>query len=63
MKAALRSTDRDSKRPAVPPVGACSRCPACGSEECRVLEELGTYCQTMAAAGAVPGSRGARRRV
>ena len=62
MKAVLRSTVREPRRPVEPLGGSCSRCPVCGSEECRVLEELGTYCQTMAAAGAASGSRGARRK-
>jgi hypothetical protein len=28
----------------------CTRCPVCATETCAVLEELGTYCQTMCAA-------------
>jgi hypothetical protein len=28
----------------------CTRCPVCASEECKVLEELGMYCETMCAA-------------
>ena len=28
----------------------CTSCPVCGSEECLMLEELGTYCRTMTAA-------------
>ncbi|MBK6405766.1 MAG: hypothetical protein IPN03_10710 [Holophagales bacterium] len=32
------------------PAATCTSCPVCGSEECLMLEELGTYCRTMTAA-------------
>ncbi len=28
----------------------CARCPVCSTEACKVLEELGMYCETMCAA-------------
>jgi len=28
----------------------CLDCPACGTEECRTLQELGMYCETAVAA-------------
>ena len=31
------------------PAATCTSCPVCGSEECLMLEELGTYCATMTA--------------
>jgi len=50
MNATARTRVRDVRIPAREPATACSRCPVCGSEECLVLEELGTYCATMTAA-------------
>ena len=40
----------------------CLDCPAFGSEECRALQELGMYCDTVVAAweAARPGSRSGR---
>lgn len=35
----------------------CLECPACGSEECRTLQELGMYCAT-----AIAASEAMRRR-
>jgi len=28
----------------------CARCPVCGTEECKMLEQLGMYCTTKCAA-------------
>jgi anaerobic ribonucleoside-triphosphate reductase len=28
----------------------CRKCPACGTEDCRVLSQLGMYCETAQAA-------------
>jgi hypothetical protein len=39
----------------------CMRCPACGTEACAVLEELGTYCQTMCAASQAQAEKPARK--
>jgi hypothetical protein len=45
----------------------CRKCPACGTEDCRVLSQLGMYCETaQAAQGArapevAPGRRAERR--
>lgn len=50
MNADLRSSGRDVQVLAEEPATACSKCPICGSEECLMLEELGTYCATMTAA-------------
>jgi hypothetical protein len=41
---------------------SCARCPVCASEECKVLEQLGMYCQTMCAASqAEAADKGARK--
>ena len=50
MKAETRSTGRSARGAAEEPVTTCTLCPVCGSEECLVLEELGSYCATMTAA-------------
>ena len=34
----------------VHPLPSCATCPVCGTDECLVLEELGTYCLTMTSA-------------
>jgi hypothetical protein len=39
-------------RPDLNPEGhhTCTRCPVCATEACKVLEQLGMYCETMCAA-------------
>jgi hypothetical protein len=49
MNADLRSSGREATVLVEEPATACTRCPVCGSEECLVLEELGSYCATMTA--------------
>jgi hypothetical protein len=49
MKANPRSSSRESLVLVEEPATACTSCPVCGSEECLMLEELGTYCATMTA--------------
>ncbi|HYN42648.1 MAG TPA: hypothetical protein VE129_12775 [Thermoanaerobaculia bacterium] len=49
MKADPRSSSRKNLVLAEEPATACTSCPVCGSEECLMLEELGTYCATMTA--------------
>lgn len=49
MKAELRSSSREALVLVEEPATACANCPVCGSEECLMLEELGTYCATMTA--------------
>ncbi len=49
MNAEFRSSSRESMVLVEEPATACTRCPVCGSEECLMLEELGTYCATMTA--------------
>ena len=41
-----------SSGPSLNPEGrhTCALCPVCGSEECKMLEQLGMYCMTMCAA-------------
>jgi hypothetical protein len=41
---------------------ACTGCPVCGSEECLMLEELGTYCATMTAASLATRKEEAEKR-
>lgn len=50
MNARSRTPARDVRALVEEPATACTECPVCGSEECLVLEELGTYCATMTAA-------------
>lgn len=50
MNANPRSSSRQARPVVEAPVGVCTECPVCGSEECLMLEELGYYCATMAAA-------------
>jgi hypothetical protein len=38
------------KAPLVATVHTCMECPACGSETCKLLQELGMYCDTVIAA-------------
>jgi hypothetical protein len=40
----------------------CTRCPACGTEECKVLQDLGMTCETMCAASQAEGRRKSGRR-
>ncbi|MBK9089435.1 MAG: hypothetical protein IPL90_10475 [Holophagales bacterium] len=49
MKAEPRSSSREAVILVEEPATACTNCPVCGSEECLMLEELGTYCSTMTA--------------
>lgn len=49
MKAEPRSSSREAVILVEEPATACTSCPVCGSEECLMLEELGTYCATMTA--------------
>jgi len=49
MNANPRSATRDVRTPRAEPATTCTLCPVCGSEECLMLEELGTYCATMTA--------------
>ena len=49
MKANPRPSVRESLVLVEEPATACTSCPVCGSEECLMLEELGTYCATMTA--------------
>lgn len=49
MNAEFRSSSRESMVLVEEPATACTRCPVCGSEECLMLEELGSYCATMTA--------------
>ena len=35
----------------------CLRCPACGTECCNILQELGMYCETAQAASEAPKPR------
>jgi hypothetical protein len=49
MKAEVRSSSREAVNLMEEPATACTKCPVCGSEECLMLEELGTYCATMTA--------------
>jgi hypothetical protein len=49
MNADLRSSSREALVLVEEPATACTSCPVCGSEECLMLEELGTYCATMTA--------------
>lgn len=50
MNADPRSAARQARNVAEAPAAVCTECPVCGSEECRMLEELGSYCATMTAA-------------
>lgn len=50
MRAEARMPACPARDAATEPIANCTRCPVCGSEECLVLEELGTYCATMTAA-------------
>lgn len=50
MKARVRHPAREVGSRKAEPGTACTECPVCGSEECLVLEELGSYCATMMAA-------------
>jgi len=49
MKAEPRSSSRETLVLVEEAATACTSCPICGSEECLMLEELGTYCATMTA--------------
>jgi hypothetical protein len=50
MNANPRSSSREARAVVEAPAAVCTECPVCGSEECLMLEELGNYCATMAAA-------------
>ena len=50
MNADPRSSSRENLMLVEEPATACTKCPVCGSEECLMLEELGSYCTTMTAA-------------
>lgn len=50
MNAHPRSSSRESRTVVEAAAVTCTECPVCGSEECLMLEELGSYCATMAAA-------------
>ena len=50
MNADSRSSGRNVQVLVEEPVSACTKCPVCGSEECLMLEELGSYCATKTAA-------------
>lgn len=41
---------------------SCRECPICGTEECRVLSELGMYCDTAQAAQEARAAEAARAR-
>lgn len=41
----------------------CVSCPVCATEACRVLEDLGMYCETMCAASEAKAARKRRKRV
>jgi len=43
-----------TKRPEGP--HTCVRCPVCASETCRILQELGMYCETQCAASLAQAS-------
>jgi hypothetical protein len=62
MKADPRSSSRDVRVLVEEPATACTRCPICGSEECLMLEELGTYCATMTAAALANRKEDAEKR-
>ena len=57
-----------ARRSGVEPEGhhTCMRCPVCATETCRVLQDLGMYCETQCAASRSPrrreGARGRLRR-
>lgn len=38
------------KAPLVATIHTCIECPACGTETCKTLQELGMYCDTAMAA-------------
>jgi hypothetical protein len=40
----------------------CARCPVCATETCRVLEQLGMYCETMCAAAEAEAARKSAKR-
>ncbi len=61
MKADSRSSSRESMVLVEEPATACTSCPVCGSEECLMLEELGTYCATMTAASVATREEGAEK--
>lgn len=50
MRSDSLTSRREDRNGAERPVTTCTHCPVCGSEECLMLEELGTYCSTMTAA-------------
>jgi len=54
MSATTKRTRRPSKRTVEPARSAghhtCVTCPVCGTEECKVLQELGMFCDTACAA-------------
>lgn len=50
MNADTRSSRRRAQLLVEDPATNCTKCPVCGSEECLLLEELGSYCATMTAA-------------
>lgn len=61
MNARTGSADRKPRAVAKATPAACTECPVCGSEECLMLEELGNYCATMAAASLAKKEEPARR--
>jgi len=62
MNADPRSPRPETLRVAEEPPAACTGCPVCGSEECLMLEELGTYCATMSAASLATRKEEAEKR-
>ena len=47
---AKRAPEAMPFQPAMEEHHTCLRCPVCGTEECAVLQDLGTTCQTAQAA-------------
>ncbi|MCL4809547.1 MAG: hypothetical protein KJ062_17420 [Thermoanaerobaculia bacterium] len=50
MNADPRTSAREARTLVEAPATVCTECPVCGSEECLMLQELGSYCATMTAA-------------
>ena len=61
MHANPRSSVREVRAVGEAPAAVCTECPVCGSEECLMLEELGTYCATMAAASLAKKASAAKK--
>jgi len=66
MRATSKRTLKPLERTPKPASGSgyhnCLNCPVCGTEDCKILQELGMYCETAVAAFEATRGEAQRRR-